>query len=107
MPRRVTGLQRQIFSLYKRSLAMVRSKPLETRPAWFTFVSHQFRHESAGGGLRKKDVGAIEHLLRKGEKQLEMYSSPGVKNVVLPSESEHWPMGWIARGGRQGLGSRS
>ncbi|KAK4330615.1 LOW QUALITY PROTEIN: hypothetical protein RTBOTA2_006297 [Rhodotorula toruloides] len=78
MARRLTGLQRQVLSLYKRSLRM------DTRPAWYRFVSHQFRDPELGGGLRRKDIAAIEHLLRRGEKMLDSYGSPGVKNVVLP-----------------------
>ncbi|GAA5939985.1 Sdh6p [Sporobolomyces koalae] len=100
MARRVTGLQRQIYSLYKRSLEMVRSKPIDKRPAFYKYVVHQFRHPSLGGGLKRKDVQSIEYLLRKGEKQLESYSSSGVKNVVLPQDTEDWPLGWIAKGGK-------
>ncbi|KAG0666882.1 hypothetical protein C6P46_003592 [Rhodotorula mucilaginosa] len=50
---------------------MVASKPEEHRPAWYTFVSNQFRHPDIGGGLRKRDVAAIEHLLRRGHKMVE------------------------------------
>ncbi|CEQ42084.1 SPOSA6832_03870, partial [Sporobolomyces salmonicolor] len=100
MAKRITGLQRQVLSLYKRSLQMIASKPLETRPAWFAFVSHQFRHREQGGGLRRKDHSAIEHLLRRGEKQLEVYSSSGVRNVVVPDDAHEWPLGWVAKGGK-------
>jgi len=31
--------------------------------------------------LDKKDFGAIEFHLRKGHRQLEMYTSPGIKNI--------------------------
>lgn len=31
--------------------------------------------------LGKKDFNAIEYLLRKGHRQLEMYSSPGIRNI--------------------------
>ncbi|BGP73834.1 hypothetical protein NBRC10513v2_007253 [Rhodotorula toruloides] len=96
MARRLTGLQRQVLSLYKRSLRMVRAKPADTRPAWYRFVSHQFRDPELGGGLRRKDIAAIEHLLRRGEKMLDSYGSPGVKNVVLPVTAD-WPLGWAAR----------
>jgi succinate dehydrogenase assembly factor 1 len=30
----------------------------------------------------KKDFAAIEYLLRKGQRQLEMYSSPGIRNIM-------------------------
>jgi succinate dehydrogenase assembly factor 1 len=32
--------------------------------------------------LDKKDFGAIEYLLRKGQRQLEIYSSPGIKDIL-------------------------
>ncbi|GAA6020599.1 hypothetical protein JCM10207_008681 [Rhodosporidiobolus poonsookiae] len=101
-PRRVTGLQRQIYHTYKRALEVVRSKPLETRPSWFAFVAHQFRAPELGGGLRRKDVQAIEHLLRRGDKMLETYASPTVKNVAVPEEAWQWKQGWIAKGGKDG-----
>jgi len=31
--------------------------------------------------LDKKDFGAIEYLLRKGQRQLEMYSAPGIRDI--------------------------
>jgi len=31
--------------------------------------------------LDKKDFGAIEFLLRKGQRQMEMYASPGIRNI--------------------------
>ncbi|BGP43547.1 hypothetical protein JCM10450v2_007720 [Rhodotorula kratochvilovae] len=100
--KRVTGLQRQVHSLYKRALRLVASKPLESRPAWFAFVAHHFRHPSLGGGLKRKDISAIEHLCRRGDKMLETYGSPGVTKVVVPT-TEHWPIGWVAKGGKEGL----
>ncbi len=32
-------------------------------------------------GLDKKDFSAIEYLMRKGQRQLEMYASPGIKDI--------------------------
>ncbi|GAA5871726.1 hypothetical protein JCM8547_008125 [Rhodosporidiobolus lusitaniae] len=103
-PKRITGLQRQVLHLYKRSLVMVRSKPLDSRPSWFAFVSHQFRSPSLGGGLRRKDVAAIEHMLRRGEKMLDSYESPTVKSVGVGEEA--WRgvegrLGWVARGRKE------
>ena len=37
--------------------------------------------------LDKKDFGTIEFLLRKGNRQLEIYADSGVKNIVLVGES--------------------
>ena len=33
-------------------------------------------------GLDKKDFAAIEYLLRKGQRQLEIYSSPDIRNII-------------------------
>ncbi|GAA5843088.1 hypothetical protein JCM3766R1_005233 [Sporobolomyces carnicolor] len=101
-PKRISGLQRQVLHLYRRSLDMVKSKPLDKRPAFYQFVCHQFRGASLGGSVRKKDVQTIEYLLRKGERQLESYESDNVKNVVVPLARDGlYPLGWIAKGGRK------
>lgn len=31
--------------------------------------------------VNKKDFGAVEYLLRKGHRQLEMYASPDIRNI--------------------------
>lgn len=31
--------------------------------------------------LDKKDFGAIEFLLRKGQRQMEMYAATGIRNI--------------------------
>jgi succinate dehydrogenase assembly factor 1 len=31
--------------------------------------------------VNKKDFSAVEYLLRKGHRQLEMYASPGIRNI--------------------------
>lgn len=31
--------------------------------------------------LDKKDFSAIEYLMRRGQRQLEIYSSPGIKDI--------------------------
>jgi succinate dehydrogenase assembly factor 1 len=31
--------------------------------------------------LDKRDFSAIEYLLRKGQRQLEIYSAPGIKDI--------------------------
>lgn len=30
----------------------------------------------------KKDFAAVEYMLRKGQRQLEIYSAPGIRNVL-------------------------
>lgn len=44
-----------------------------------SMVRREFKKNTA---LDKKDFSAIEYLLRKGQRQLEIYSSPGIKNIL-------------------------
>jgi len=101
MARRLSGLQKDVLRLYRRSLKLVASKPLETRHHWFQFVSHQFRSAELGGGLKKRDTASIEYMLRRGTKMLEQYESKGVRDVNLPQSDKRWEEGWVAKGGKQ------
>ncbi|KAJ5084334.1 hypothetical protein NUU61_008913 [Penicillium alfredii] len=58
---RLSGLQREVLSLYRQCLREIRKKPVRS--------------------VSKKDFGAVEYLLRKGHRQLEMYASPGIRNI--------------------------
>ncbi|KAI9373330.1 hypothetical protein BJX61DRAFT_541864 [Aspergillus egyptiacus] len=50
----------------------------DSRSNFKSFARSEFdKHLSIG----KKDFNAIEYLLRKGTRQLEMYSSPGIRNI--------------------------
>jgi hypothetical protein len=45
-------------------------------------VHELFRNEFARNiSLDKRDFAAIEFLLRKGRRQLDVYSSPGIRDV--------------------------
>lgn len=49
----------------------------------FRFDTMRYRTEFERNiGLDKKDFAAIEYLLRKGQRQLEIYSSPGITNII-------------------------
>lgn len=49
------------------------------------FIPHSLTRFSAEfqkhRSVNKKDFGAVEYLLRKGHRQLEMYASPGIRNI--------------------------
>jgi succinate dehydrogenase assembly factor 1 len=45
---------------------------------WLTKIRREFKEHQS---VDKKDFGAIEHLLRMGTRKLELYSSPGIKNI--------------------------
>lgn len=78
MPR-LSGLQKDVVSLYRRCLRAARLKPSETRPTFETFARREFDKNI---NMDKKDFGTIEFLLRKGNRQLETYESPTVTRVA-------------------------
>ncbi|KAJ5477249.1 hypothetical protein N7539_007393 [Penicillium diatomitis] len=104
---RLSGLQRDVLSLYRQCLREIRKKPIESQPNFKTYARYVLyparfipAHPWAIGSLRltgrrgrrsaefqkhlsvnKKDFSAIEYLLRKGNRQLEMYASPGIRNI--------------------------
>jgi succinate dehydrogenase assembly factor 1 len=49
-----------------------------TRPHFEAFARAAFESNLA---IDKRDFSAIEFLLRKGKRQLEVYSAPGIKDI--------------------------
>jgi succinate dehydrogenase assembly factor 1 len=49
----------------------------------FSTHSDQLRRQEFARnlGVDRKDFGAIEFLLRKGKRQLDAYSAPGIKDI--------------------------
>lgn len=78
-PQKLSGLQRDVLHLYRSCLRACRTKPASTRPNFQRFARREFEKNV---GLNKKDFGTIEFFLRKGERQLEVYRSPGVTNIA-------------------------
>ncbi|PGH10821.1 hypothetical protein AJ80_07372 [Polytolypa hystricis UAMH7299] len=76
---RLSGLQREVLSLYRRCLREIRKKPVESQANFKAYARDEFRKNLS---ISKKDFSTIEYLLRKGKRQLEMYSSPGIRNIV-------------------------
>ncbi|KAK3335390.1 complex 1 protein-domain-containing protein [Cercophora scortea] len=75
---RLSGLQREVLSLYRQCLRECRKKPQATQAHFRTFARREFEKNIQ---LDKRDFSAIEFFLRKGRRQMEMYASPGVKDV--------------------------
>ena len=42
------------------------------------FARKEFKQHAQ---IDKKDFSAVEFLLRKGQRQLEIYAEPGIKNI--------------------------
>ncbi|KAK3329741.1 complex 1 protein-domain-containing protein [Apodospora peruviana] len=71
-------LQREIIHLYRQCLRECRKKPVATQSHFRYFARTEFDKYK---DVRGRDIQTIEHLLRKGRRQLEIYSSPSVKDV--------------------------
>ncbi|KAI0317786.1 hypothetical protein OF83DRAFT_1171691 [Amylostereum chailletii] len=85
---RHSGLQKEVLSLYRRALRMVRSKPPTNRDKFQLFVRYTFKTQATC--VSSRDLSAIEHLLRKGRRQLEMYESPAVTDCWISQAMRTW-----------------
>ncbi|KAG7088431.1 hypothetical protein E1B28_012424 [Marasmius oreades] len=88
MSLRKSGLQKEVLSLYRRALRMVRSKSSAGRPKFSLFIRYTFRTNATS--ISPRNVSAIEHLLRKGRRQLDLYESPSVKDCWVSEEMKTW-----------------
>ncbi|KAI5466632.1 complex 1 protein-domain-containing protein [Mariannaea sp. PMI_226] len=77
MPR-YSGLQKEVLALYRNCIRESRKKPTANRPHFEAFARSEFARNL---NLDKRDFAAIEFLLRKGRRQLDVYSSPGIKDI--------------------------
>eukprot|EP00048_Salpingoeca_helianthica_P021656 m.13572 g.13572 ORF g.13572 m.13572 type:complete len:79 (+) comp6216_c0_seq1:6-242(+) len=75
-----SGLQKEVFGLYRAAFRAIRSKPEESQPAFKQYVRNQFAEHKS---LKRTDVMRIEQLLRRGRKQLEVFSNPSCKSISL------------------------
>ena len=101
-PAKRSGLQREVLKLYADALRMIRTKPevrmhpnarrqafgryllsniffmQDARPQFVQYVRTEFQQHKT---VRRTDIARIEHLLRRGRKQLEVLSSPNVQRL--------------------------
>ncbi|KAF5096801.1 hypothetical protein DV451_004088 [Geotrichum candidum] len=68
-----------VLKLYRMCIRQVYKKPVENQPQFLNFVREEFY--SKRDTINRKDFGAIEYLLRKGNRMLEVYGNPLVKNI--------------------------
>ncbi|KAI0699092.1 hypothetical protein BC835DRAFT_1268241 [Cytidiella melzeri] len=88
MPPAHSGLQKEVLALYRRALRMTRAKPPVAQVKFSLFVRYTFKTQSAA--ISSRDVSAIEHLLRKGKRQVEMYEDPNVKDCWVSQDMHNW-----------------
>ena len=74
---------------------MVRKKPPLTQPKFLLVLRYTF-HANASA-ISPRNVSAIEHLLRKGTRQIEMYEDDAVKDVWVSSDMLQWQESWKNR----------
>lgn len=84
--RRLSGMQRQVLSLYRGFLRAARLKNNEDRRKIESIVSAEFRHNAKH--VDRKNFLYIEYLLRRGKKQLDQLNSPDI--VSLSSLDVGW-----------------
>ncbi|KAG1748634.1 hypothetical protein EDB19DRAFT_215284 [Suillus lakei] len=88
MSAKKSGLQKEVLGLYRRALRMVRTKPALTQPKFLLFVRYNFHTQSSS--VSPRDIAAIEHLLRRGQRQLEMYEQPSVRDCQISQAMNDW-----------------
>ncbi|KAI9902968.1 hypothetical protein N3K66_002320 [Trichothecium roseum] len=75
---RLSGLQKEVVGLYRQCLREIRQKPESSKPHFQNFARSEFAKNLS---IDRRDFGAIEFLLRKGKRQLDAYSAPGIKDI--------------------------
>ncbi|CAN6446478.1 unnamed protein product [Victoria cruziana] len=71
---KLSGLQKQVLSLYRGFLRAARSKGGEERRRIEGIISAEFRRNSTS--VDRKDILYVEYLLRRGKKQLDQLNDP-------------------------------
>ncbi|KAI1178814.1 complex 1 protein-domain-containing protein [Nemania sp. FL0916] len=74
----LSGLQKEVLALYRSCLRASYQKPNATRSHFKAFARAEFEKNIT---VDKRDFAAIEFLIRKGRRQLEVYSAPGIKDI--------------------------
>ncbi|KAF7189832.1 Succinate dehydrogenase assembly factor 1, mitochondrial, partial [Pseudocercospora fuligena] len=76
---RLSGLQRDVLSLYRSCLRAARKKPASTRGNFENFARREFEKNIH---MDRKDFSTIEFLLRKGQRQLETFQAENITNIA-------------------------
>ncbi|KAH0831934.1 hypothetical protein J3R83DRAFT_12819 [Lanmaoa asiatica] len=67
---------------------MVRTKPPRAQPKFSLYVRYTFHTQAFS--VSPRNVAAIEHLLRRGKRQIEMYESPSIKDCQISQAMADW-----------------
>ncbi|KAM1861923.1 hypothetical protein TB2_002313 [Malus domestica] len=84
-PRRLSGMQKQVLSLYRGFLRAARTKSAEDRQRIESLVSIEFRRNAKE--VDRKNFLYVEYLLRRGKKQLDQLRSPDIVGLSATNVS--------------------
>lgn len=86
---RKSGLQSDIFSLYRQLLRAAKAKEAPTQTMELSnFIKHEFRDRAFSIG--RTDFRLIEHYLRHGHKQLKLLKMPGFSYASSIRKPQTW-----------------
>lgn len=74
---RHSGLQKDVLNLYRSMLRAAREKNSST----YSAVRAQFRASACS--VRRRDFGKVEHMIRKGQKDLKLLQMPSFKGLQV------------------------
>ena len=77
--RRLSGLQREVLSLYRTALRAANNKG-EAAADFKKLAKQEFRKNQS---ISRKDIPLVEHLIRVGKRQIKAYESPNVTNIKI------------------------
>ncbi|EIW80952.1 hypothetical protein CONPUDRAFT_123766 [Coniophora puteana RWD-64-598 SS2] len=72
-----SGLQKDVLALFRRYA-----------PKFRAFLTYNFHTQA--NSVSSRDVAAIEHLLRKGKRQIEMLEHPSIKDCYVSQTMLEW-----------------
>ncbi|GAB5366736.1 hypothetical protein AAMO2058_001169100 [Amorphochlora amoebiformis] len=76
--RRLSGVQKQVLSLYISFIRTAKKKPPSERLRWESIIRDSFK---TGAETKRNDFKKIEYMLRQGNKKLEMFENSSVKSM--------------------------
>jgi hypothetical protein len=99
MVTRHSGLQKEVFSLYRKILRVATAKDRAVHSGWSKsqhsfpmlrnnqttstyYACQAFRRETTQ--VKRNDFKRIEHMIRKGHKHLKVLQMPGVQHFGAP-----------------------
>mmetsp|Transcript_11708 Transcript_11708/g.21420 ORF Transcript_11708/g.21420 Transcript_11708/m.21420 type:complete len:87 (+) Transcript_11708:114-374(+) len=84
MPRKLSGVQRQVLGLYASFIRAAKTKPIDEQAQWIETIRQGFRE---GGSVKRNNFKKIEWLLRQGKKKLEQFENTSMKRIVPGQKS--------------------